>query len=230
MLQILLKFNEIVLKVFQSDKAEITIGRNMKNDIQIDNLAVSNFHARVGRSDGNYVIEDLNSTNGTYINEKKINKWELKDGDTADIGKHSLTFLLEGGVSAGKGLSELEMEQTMMLDTEKQRELIEKAKPSPPGSPARLKVQGGESSQGEYQLNERLTEIGKGERCQIRLEGMFAPKNLAYITRDPKGYTLIPGDNADKLRLNGVSIDKGTALKNNDVIDAGKVKFRFMQN
>jgi pSer/pThr/pTyr-binding forkhead associated (FHA) protein len=228
MLQILLKFNEIVLKVFQSDKAEITIGRNIKNDIQIDNLAVSNFHAKVVRSDGNYVIEDLNSTNGTYINEKKINKCELQDGDTADIGKHSLTFLLEGGVSTGKGSSELDMEQTMMLDTEKQRELIEKAKPSSPGSPARLKVQEGESSQSEYQLSERLSEIGKGERCQIRLEGMFAPKNLAYITRDPKGYTLIPGDNADKLRLNGVSIDNGTALKNNDVIEAGKVKFRFM--
>jgi pSer/pThr/pTyr-binding forkhead associated (FHA) protein len=228
MLQILLKFNEIVLKVFQSDKAEITIGRNIKNDIQIDNLAVSNFHAKVVRSDGNYIIEDLNSTNGTYINEKKINERELQDGDTADIGKHSLTFLLEGGVNTGKRLSELEMDQTMMLDTEKQRELIKKAKPSPPGSPARLKVQDGESSQGEYQLTERLTEIGKGERCQIRLEGLFAPKNLAYITRDPKGYTLIPGDNADKLRLNGVSIDKGTALKNNDVIDAGKVKFRFM--
>jgi pSer/pThr/pTyr-binding forkhead associated (FHA) protein len=228
MLQILLKFNEIVLKVFQSDKAEITIGRNMKNDIQIDNLAVSNFHAKVERSGDNYVIEDLNSTNGTYLNEKKISKSELQDGDTADIGKHSLTFLLEGGVSAGKGSSELDMDQTMMLDTEKQRELIEKAKPTPPGSPARLKVQEGESSQGEYQLTERLTEIGKGERCHIRLEGMFAPKNMAYITRDPKGYTLIPGDNADKLRLNGDRIDKGTALKNNDVIDAGKVKFRFI--
>ena len=59
---------------------------------------------------------------------------------------------------------------------------------------------------------------------------MFAPKNLAYIIRDPMGYTLIPGDNAGKLRLNGVSIDKGTALKNNDVINAGKVKFRFLQS
>lgn len=230
MLQILLKFNEIVLKVFQSDKAEITIGRNKKNDIQIDNLAVSNFHAKVERSGDNYVLEDLNSTNGTYLNENKIDKRELQDGDTAYIGKHSLTFLLEGGVSTGRDLSELDMEQTMMLDTEKQRELLEKAKPSPPGSPARLKVQEGESSQGEYELTERLTEIGKGERCHIRLEGMFAPKNLAYITRDPRGYTLIPGDNADKLRLNEESIDKGTALKNNDIIDAGKIKFRFMQS
>ena len=49
MLQILLKFNTSVLKVFQSDKAEITVGRNTKNDLKIDNLAVSNFHVRIKR-------------------------------------------------------------------------------------------------------------------------------------------------------------------------------------
>ncbi len=230
MLQILLKFNKSVLKVFQSDKDEITIGRNTKNDFQIDNLAVSNFHARIERSQDRYFIEDLNSTNGTYINEEIIAKCELQDGDTASIGKHSLTFLLEGKASGGRALSEFEMEQTMMLDTEKQRELIKKTEPFFPESPARLKVQEGETSQDEYQLTARLTEIGKGDSCQIRLEGLFAPKNLAYITHDPMGYTLIPGDNAGKLRLNGASIDKGTALKNNDVITAGKLKFRFLQN
>ncbi len=229
MLQILLKFNTSVLKVFQSDKAEITIGRNMKNDLQIDNLAVSNFHARIERSEDRYFIEDLNSTNGTYINEEKIARCELQDGDIATIGKHSLTFLLEGGAS-GSGLSEFEMEQTMMLDTEKQRELKKKAEPVFPESPARLKVQEGESRQDEYHLTARLTEIGKGDSCQVRLEGLFAPKNLAYIVRDHMGYTLIPGDNAGKLRLNGASIDRGTMLKNNDVIDAGKVKFRFLQS
>ena len=230
MLQILLKFNTSVLKVFQSDKAEITIGRNMNNDLQIDNLAVSNFHARIERSQDKYFIEDLNSTNGTYIDEQKIAKCELRDGDTAGIGKHLLTFMLQGGASGGRGLSETEMEQTMMLDTEKQRELVKKAEPSFPESPARLKVQEGGISQDEYQLTARLTEIGKGDSCQVRLEGLFAPKSLAYIMRDPMGYTLIPGDNAGKLRLNGASIDKGTALKNNDVINAGKVKFRFLQS
>jgi pSer/pThr/pTyr-binding forkhead associated (FHA) protein len=230
MLQILLKFNKSVLKVFQSDKAEITIGRNRKNDLQINNLAVSNFHARIERSQDKYFIEDLHSTNGTYINEEKIAKCALEDGDTASIGKHSLTFLLEGGASGGRGLSEIEMAETMMLDTGKQRELVKNAEPSFPESPARLKVLEGETSQDEYQLTARLTEIGKRDGCQVRLEGLFAPKNLAYITRDPMGYTLIPGNNADKLRLNGVSIDKGTVLKNNDVINAGKVKFTFLQS
>ena len=229
MLQILLKFNKTVLKVFQSDKTEITIGRNSKNDLEINNLAVSNFHARIEREQDRYFIEDLDSTNGTFINDEKVTRCELQDGDTASIGKHSLTFLLEGGSSVGRGLSEIEMEQTMMLDTEKQRELVKKAEPFFPDSPARLKVTEGQTSQDEYQLTARLTEIGKGDGCQVRLEGLFAPRNAAYISRDPMGYTLIPGDDAGKLRLNGESIDKGTALKNNDVIVAGKVKFRFLQ-
>jgi pSer/pThr/pTyr-binding forkhead associated (FHA) protein len=230
MLQILLKFNENVMKVFQSNKTEITIGRDMENDLQIDNLAVSSFHARIERSQDKYFIEDLNSTNGTYIDEEKITKCELQDGDTAGIGKHSLTFLLEGGTSTGRGSSQLDMARTMVLDTEKQRELVKKAEPSFPELPARLEVQAGETSQNEFLLTARLTEIGKGESCQIRLEGMFAPKNMAFITRDSRGYTLIPGDNASKLRLNGKKIEKGTALENNDVIEAGKVKFRFLQS
>jgi len=229
MLQILVKFNENVLKVFQSDKAEITIGRNDQNDLQIDNLAVSNFHARIVRSEDNYFIEDLNSTNGTYLDEEKITKCELQDGDTASIGKHSLTFLLEGGEGGSKKLRDFEMVRTRVLDTEKQRELASKAEPYFPDSPARLTVQDGETSRDEYLLTGRLTEIGKGASSQVKLEGLFAPKNLAYITRDAKGYTLIPGDNAAKLRLNGTSIDKGTPLKNNDIIEAGKIKFRFLQ-
>ena len=230
MLQILLTFNKNVLKVFQSDKAEITIGRNMKNDLQIDNLAVSNFHARIERSEDKYFIEDLMSTNGTFINAEKIAKYELQDGDIATIGKHSLTFLLEGGASEGRSLSENEMVETMMLDSDKQRGLVKMAEPSFAETPALLKVQEGETSQDEYRLTARLTEIGKRDSCQIRLKGLLAPKNLAYITRDPMGYTLIPGDNGGKLLLNGRRIDKGTMLKNNDLISAGKVKFQFVQS
>ena len=230
MLQILLTFNKNVLKVFQSDKAEITIGRNMKNDLQIDNLAVSNFHARIERSQDNYFIEDLDSTNGTFINAEKISKCKLQDGDIATIGKHSLTFLLEGGASEGRSLSENEMVETMMLDSEKHRGLVKMAAPSFSETPALLRVQEGETSQNEYRLTARLTEIGKRDSCQVRLKGLLAPKNLAYITCDPMGYTLIPGENGGKLLLNGQPINKGTMLKDNDLISAGKIKFQFLQS
>ncbi len=229
MLRILLKFNDSVLKVIESDKAEITIGRNIKNDIQIDNLAVSNFHARIEHQLGHYFIEDLKSTNGTYINDKKITKWGIQDGDIASIGKHSLVFMLEGALSTGGEIRELDMDRTMVLDTEKQRELVEKAELAAAGPPARLRVEEGKASQDEFLLTARLTEIGKGESAQVRLEGLFAPRSVAYITRDPKGYMLVPGENGEKLRLNGARVDKGVLLKHNDVILAGKTSLRFLQ-
>lgn len=228
MLRILLKFNDTVLKVIESDKAEITIGRNMKNDIQIDNLAVSNFHARIEHQLGHYFIEDLKSTNGTYINDKKISKWGIQDGDAATIGKHSLVFMLEGDAQVGEGIRELNMDQTMVLDTEKQRELVEKAEMASSGPPALLKLLAGKAEQDEYALTARISEIGKSGAAQVRLKGFLAPKNVAYITRDPKGYTLVPGDQGDKLKLNGMKVTKGVVLKQGDVIEAGKTRFRFV--
>ena len=202
--------------MIESDKAEITIGRNLKNDIQIDNLAVSNFHARIEQQLGHYFIEDLGSTNGTFVNDKKITKWGIQDGDTATIGKHALVFMLEGGEGGGEGIRELDMDKTMILDTEKQRELAERAEMDAAGPVGRLRLEAGRATRSEYQLTARISEIGKGESAQVRLEGFLAPKSVAYITRSAEGYMLVPGERSDKLRLNGGKIAKGVPLKHND--------------
>ncbi len=90
MLKLELKFRDKVLKHFETDKGEITIGRGTKNDIQIDNLGVSNEHAKIIRHAGHYTVEDLKSTNGTFLNEKQITKTNLKPNDIVTIGKHTL--------------------------------------------------------------------------------------------------------------------------------------------
>ena len=95
MLRIILKFNSTVLKELKIDKDEIIIGRDSGNDIQIDNVAVSREHARIIRGPNFYFIEDLNSTNGTFVNGKMINKKFLKEEDEILIGKHSLQVVLE---------------------------------------------------------------------------------------------------------------------------------------
>jgi pSer/pThr/pTyr-binding forkhead associated (FHA) protein len=79
MLKIELKFRDKVLRHIETDKSEITIGRGANNDIQIDNLAVSNNHAKLFKQQGNYRIEDLKSTNGTYLNDISIQKANLHD-------------------------------------------------------------------------------------------------------------------------------------------------------
>jgi pSer/pThr/pTyr-binding forkhead associated (FHA) protein len=92
MIQIQLKFKNTVLKTIETDRDEITIGRKKSNNIDIDNLQVSNKHARIVKHAGNYFIEDLKSTNGTFLNYEKISKEPLRDKDIITVGKHTLVI------------------------------------------------------------------------------------------------------------------------------------------
>ncbi len=96
MIKLELKFKKNVLKKIETEKSEITIGRSPNTDIQIDNLAVSNQHARLIIQKGQYTVEDLNSTNGTLLNNKKISKAILKHNDIVAVGKHTLVINLDG--------------------------------------------------------------------------------------------------------------------------------------
>ena len=123
MLRIELNFEGSTLATYETENELITLGRNPKNDIHIDNLAVSNYHAAIKKIMNVYFIEDLKSTNGTFVNEKKIDKYELLDGDQVIIGKHSLVFRL---LDNGRTLTNIN--ETMVLDTRKQKELLDKNK------------------------------------------------------------------------------------------------------
>jgi pSer/pThr/pTyr-binding forkhead associated (FHA) protein len=94
-LKIELKFKNKILTKFETEKPEITIGRSSSADIQIDNLAVSKRHARIVKHRHEYLVEDLNSTNGTSLNDEKIVKAVLKHNDLVAIGKHSLKIYHE---------------------------------------------------------------------------------------------------------------------------------------
>jgi pSer/pThr/pTyr-binding forkhead associated (FHA) protein len=126
MLTIELKFNNSVLKTIETDKEVITIGRNVKNDIQIDNLSVSKQHARIVKHQDGYFVEDMKSTNGTYLNEKKITKEKLTHNDVITIGKHTLLAILEKKPVKG-GQQDL-INDTMMLTTEKHKQMLQKQK------------------------------------------------------------------------------------------------------
>ncbi|NVM25552.1 MAG: FHA domain-containing protein [Desulfobacterales bacterium] len=126
MLRILLKFNEAVLREIESGKEQITIGRSAENDVQIDNIAVSGEHARIMKGPDHYFIEDLNSTNGTFVNEERITKRVLEENDAITIGKHTLVvaFKKHGDKSQGGKISEIE--RTWRLETERHKEMLKK--------------------------------------------------------------------------------------------------------
>lgn len=122
MLKIELNYQGKTLATYETENEQINVGRNRQNDIQIDNLAVSGSHAAIKKVMSTYYIEDLESTNGTFVNEKKIKKYELLDGDEVIIGKHSLVFHYLNPAEKNKD----DLDQTMILDTRKQKELLDK--------------------------------------------------------------------------------------------------------
>jgi len=90
MIKILLKYKNELLKTFETDKDIITIGRLESNDIYINNPAISKKHAQIVKNQDNYLIEDLKSTNGIYLNKVRIFIRYLKDNDVINIGKYTL--------------------------------------------------------------------------------------------------------------------------------------------
>lgn len=106
MLKIVLMLKKTELKIIETEKETITIGRNNNSDIQINNLGVSKKHAAITRQNGSYFIEDLNSTNGTLLNNQKITKAVLSGKDVVTIGKHTLLVSTQEDQDATQGMSE----------------------------------------------------------------------------------------------------------------------------
>jgi len=97
MLKILVKLKDKELKTLETDKAEITIGRNANSDIHINNLGASKKHARIFQRKGEYILEDLKSTNGTLLNNENIITAKLTGNDVVTICKHNLFITIVNG-------------------------------------------------------------------------------------------------------------------------------------
>ena len=93
--KLVVSLDGVVIKEVQITKDKTTLGRRPYNDIVIDNLAVSGEHAVLQMVGSDVFIEDLNSTNGTYINGKAIKKQLLAHNDTVEIGKYKIKYLVE---------------------------------------------------------------------------------------------------------------------------------------
>ena len=95
MAKLVVSLDGVVIKEVQVTKDKTTLGRRPYNDIVIDNLAVSGEHAVLQMLGNDVFIEDLNSTNGTYINGKAVKKQLLAHNDTVEIGKYKIKYLLD---------------------------------------------------------------------------------------------------------------------------------------
>jgi len=230
MARVILVFNKQVVKDYPFTKENMTIGRAEENDIVIDNLAVSGYHARIDKAGDTYILTDLQSTNGTFVNDKKIVSYRLRHKDKVSIGKHLLFFALSK--SEQSKASEGELDETMVLDTARQKELLakqaEKKGIDVTGAKQKLGVVSfiDGSDQGEIHLSKKLTKIGKAETAEIRLGGLFMATTAATISRRPNGYA-ITATGGTKVKVNNQVIGESQILNDFDTIEIGSYKFQF---
>src|SRR6476661_6757827 len=93
--KMIVSIDGVVIKEVQLTKDRTTLGRRPYNDIVIDNLAVSGEHAVLQLTGNEVYLEDLNSTNGTYVNGKAVKKQLLQNNDTVEIGKYKIKYVNE---------------------------------------------------------------------------------------------------------------------------------------
>jgi pSer/pThr/pTyr-binding forkhead associated (FHA) protein len=235
MAKITLKFNETVLKEIQLDREQLTIGRKPDNDLVIDNPAVSGHHARITQVQGVFFIEDLGSTNGTFVNEKKIDRRQLNNTDRVIIGKHLLLYQEEvksPPAPPPPAPKPFDADKTMILDTQKQRELLkaDQATPAVPKAKEKvgvLQIVEGSTDRKEYQLTGRLAIIGSQDNATVKLKGWFAPKTAALVSRRNEGYYVSLSEESKKVLLNGQPIQGRADLKDGDLLEIAGVKMYF---
>ena len=116
MARLILSLDNQVLAEYNMSKERYTVGRLPDNDVRIDNPAVSGHHSLIINILNDSFLEDLNSTNGTYVNGKLIKKHALQHGDVITIGHHQLRYSDEQSNDTDQD----EFEKTMVIPTGQQ--------------------------------------------------------------------------------------------------------------
>ncbi|PYY00869.1 MAG: hypothetical protein DMG62_11475 [Acidobacteria bacterium] len=253
MAKLFLKFEQAVLKEIPLSQGVTTIGRLPDNVIQVDNLAVSGHHAKIYWDNDKFVIEDNNSLNGTYVNNARVNRRALKDGDNVLIGKHILSFKEDfredrSGKSVAIAPSAAPMpklDPTVMLDTKGMKERLSNVQAQatigePGPSPTRqysslsaaekvgtLIILSGKTDETQYVLTSKMTVIGRSDMATIKLKGWFAPKMAALISKRENGYFIAASEKRIKLKINDEEISGQRALADGDIVEVAGIKMTF---
>ena len=228
--KLVVSLDGVVIKEVQITKDKTTLGRRPYNDIVIDNLAVSGEHAVLQMVGSDVFIEDLNSTNGTYINGKAVKKQLLAHNDTVEIGKYKIKYLVEDGV---------DYEKTMIMKPgaaapgtggvgNAERATFAHTAPASVNSGfgslstasggAAIKVLNGAAAGREVMLTKVVTTVGK--------PGV----QVASITKRPGGYVLAHVEGVAKPTVNGSQLAGESAqLRNGDVIELAGTQMQFIQ-
>jgi hypothetical protein len=229
MARLILNLDGRTLAEYNMTKERYTVGRLPDNDVRIDNPAVSGHHSLIINILNDSFIEDLNSTNGTYVNGKLIKKHALQHGDKITIGHHQIRFADQQAEEDEQD----DFEKTMVINPRSQdeealeqaRRAVDEEAPANGSArngeilPARLQVLTGEFSGREVSLAKSLTTLGRPDG------------HVVAITRRPNGYYIVRVSgktSVDEPQVNGHSLGvTALQLQDSDVLELSGVKLGF---
>lgn len=116
---LVLKFGESIKNRFAFEKSIVTIGRSSDNDIVVENLAVSRKHAKIEKVGEAFVLSDMQSANGTFVNGERVNRRPLKHFDSITVGKHQVVFLEDPKVQPAmddEPMSPFDLDRTVVVN------------------------------------------------------------------------------------------------------------------
>ena len=249
MFKLILKFQDTVVEEYEFHTTPVTVGRRDDNNIVIDNMAVSGHHAVIEEEDPNYyVLVDLESLNGTFVNETKVTRQRIFDGDSLIVGKHTLVFVdlrpederpvKEDSVPDGQ-VEGQKFRDTVILDTKAQQELLARhaeergispeemaAKPKKVNLFGSITIMSGGTPE-IIDLGKRLTTLGKSSDSDVKCSGLLVGKTAALINKRPNGYFLAYAEGLKKPEVNGESVTTQVQLHDGDEISVGNTRMTF---
>ncbi|MDR2689028.1 MAG: FHA domain-containing protein [Azoarcus sp.] len=238
--KLILSMDGLVLKEIVLSKERTLIGRKPNNDIQIDNLSISGQHAVITTILDDAFLEDLNSTNGTYVNGQPVKKHVLHNNDVIELGKYRIKYLVD---TATPGVSATELIDTAALkpfiaDTLNQTE----STPVASSGVARTQVLSADernaastASLGHMLENLGVIQVLSGPNVGRELELSKPVTTLGkpgfqvvVITRREQGYFITHVEGRIAPKVNGASLDaQAHRLENHDIIEVAGVKMEF---
>jgi pSer/pThr/pTyr-binding forkhead associated (FHA) protein len=235
MAKLIITFKDKTLQEVELTKT-ITVGREV-GEILIKNPSVSARHMKIEKTGNTYTLSDLNSTNGTFVNDERVASRELKSGDMIAVGRHVLRF--ENPEESKEETFDLGFDQdvggrTMMMDSSKL-----KAMTQPPSGSAdatskmdmrkeapKLFMMQASGAPKVIKLEKDSTLIGSSDTSDIQIKGITVGKIAAVISRTGDQYEISYQSGFAKLRVNGKQEDR-RILANGDKFSISSYNFEF---
>lgn len=229
------------VKIYELDEPVISIGRLPENTIPISNMGVSRRHVKIEQdTDKSYVLTDLNSLNGTFVNGKKIKKVTLAHGDKICIGKYTIIYETDQDSGSREGLGEQgaapESVARMQGGSNKGGSTVvqpaveekrEESEDDSSSSSAPVLIE--TTKHIVYKLDRNFLTLGSDEEDDVFVNGFMINKAQAVVEQREDGFYIIGQKLMAKIKVNGKSV-RTRRLEHKDRIEIGSSTFRYMEN